>query len=809
MWRDFRYAARSLRHSPTFALAATLALGLAIGANATIFSLVDGLWFRPSGFTNVDRSVRIFSTTETSRQGRWSFPEYLALRDGTTSFSGVTACGRRGTFFPTESGGQELTLLNVVSLDFFEALGIVPAHGRVFGSGDEAALEIQPGVVLGHAFWRRRFGGDPAVVGRTVRIGAGTPVLVTILGVLPASFRELDAATDRDLWVPPVTWRRMGNAEDFQNRAFRWFDVVAIRRADVSVGAADAEVRALAAAFAREFPAMSAGRSARAISDFDYRTESGGTNAMALIALVLFVALITCVNVANLMLSRAASQSRELAVRVALGAGRRQLLRQTIAESALLGAAGTGAGLLVAMWLIRLLPVLVVQPPGFRSFLWFGVDGRVLAFTFVAAMAITLLAALAPAWAIARGNVGALIKTGPTMAGPGRRGGRLGSVLVVAQVAVSLALLSSAGVLARSFVETGRADLGFARRPLLTAWVASGSLPPATTELAVQRLSALPGVRAVAIAIRAPLSLSGGGLAQRVQVPGGSTPAAGESPDVKYGAVSADYFDIMGIRIAEGRAFTNDDERPGEPVVVISEQFAARFFAGHGSLGKVVRLGGPEGVEHRVVGVARNAVINRIGEAPEPYFYVPYRRGTYGELTFLLDTTRDGAVAATAVRETLKQIDPRLEPRQLVTMDQYLRFSASDYQATAVLATALGVVGLLLTAVGVYGVIAYRTTRRTREIGLRMALGATRRQVLGLVIGEGGRLVLRGLVIGLPAALLTTRLIRSLLFGVQPWDATAFGGATTLLVVTVITATLVPAWRATRVTPSMALRETR
>lgn len=807
MWRDLRYAGRSLRHSPTFTLAATTALGLAIGANATIFSLVDGLWFRPPGFTNVDRSVRILSTTETSSQGRWSFPEYIALRDDTTSFSGVAACGRRGTLFPTDSGGQELTLLNVVSLDFFDVLGVVAAHGRLFGAGDETALERQPGVVLGHAFWRRRFGGDPSIVGRPVRMGAGTPVLVTILGVLPATFRELDAATDRDLWVPPVTWRQMGNLEDFENRAFRWFDVIAIRRAGVSVGTADAEVRALAAGFAGVFPAANAGRSARALSDFDYRMESGGTNAMALVALVLFVVLITCVNVANLMLSRAMGQSRELAVRVALGAGRRRLLRQSVAESAILAAAGTGAGLLLAMWLIRLLPALVVQPPGFPSSLWFGVDGRVLAFTFVTAMATSLLAGLAPAWAIARGNVGALIRTGRATPGPGRRGGRLGSALVVAQVAVSLALLSSAGVLARSFVETGRADLGFVRKPLLTAWVASGPMTPATTELAVQRLSALPGVRTVAIAIRAPLSLSGGGLAQRIQVPRATASAAEESPEVKYGAVSANYFDTLEIPIVEGRAFTDDDERPGEPVVIVSEQFAARFFGGAGNIGRIVRLGSPKGVEHRVVGVARNAAINRIGESPEPYFYLPYRRGTYGELTFLVETTSAGVVAAATVRETLKQIDQRLEPRQLVSMEQYLRFSSSDYQATAVLAFALGAIGLLLTALGVYGVLASRTARRTKEFAIRVALGATRQEVLTLVARDGGRLALRGLAIGLPAALVTTHLIRSLLFGVQPWDAIALGGATLVLVVTVATATLLPAWRATRVSPSTTLRE--
>ena len=807
MWRDLLYGVRSLRHSRTFTLAAIIALGLAIGVNATIFSLVDGLWLRPSGFANVGRSVRIFATTENTRFARWSYPEYVALRDGTASFSGVVACGRRGTFVPSASGDPELALLNVVSLNFFQTLGVVAAHGRLFGADDEAPLEEQPGVVLGHAFWRRRFGADPSVIGRTIRLGTGRPVITTILAVLPPSFRELDAAADRDLWVPPATWRRLGNAEDFSDPGFRWFDVIAVLRPGMTVRAANEELRAVVSGLARDLPATSTGRSARAVSDFDYRMETGGTNALALITLVFFVVVITVVNVANLMVSRAVSQGREMAVRVALGAGRRRLLGAQIAESVVLGAAGTIAGLLLALWLIRLLPALVVQPPGFRAVLLFGVDGRVLGLTIALALTVTVLTSLAPAYATLRGDVAALVKTGPTTAPAGGRR-RFGGALAIAQVAVSLALLSSAGLLARSFLETGRSDLGFARKPVLTAWVTGGEIPRATTEIAVQRLSALPGVTSVALAIRAPLSLSGGGLAQRVQLPGdAAAPRAGDAPEVKFGAVSANYFDTMGIRIVQGRAFTDVDERSGESVIVVNEEFASRFLAESTRVGAVVRIGGAGGADHRVIGVARNATINRIDETPEPFFYQPFWRDRHAEFTFLVETIGDDAVPVAAARDLLKAIDPRLEPRQLVTMDQYIRYSAGDYQATAALATALATIGLLLTAVGVYGVIASRTTRRTRELGIRIALGATRWEVLALVLGDGGRVALYGLLIGLPAALVTSQLLRTLLFGVEPWDALALGGAMALLGLTVLAATLVPAWRAARLNPSTTLRE--
>lgn len=800
MWRDLRHAARFLGHSPTFTLTAVLALALAIGANGAIFSLVDGLWFRPPGIRSPRAVVRVFATTPTSQTALWSFPEYAALRDQTTSFDGVLARGHRGALLVGKDGTSQLLLVNVVSMNFFTALGVTPAYGRLFAPGDEVSLERAPGVVLGHAFWQRHFGGDPSVVGQSVPLGGKSAI---VLAVLPPSFREIEADADRDLWMPPPTWALLSNANEFTRRDSRWFDVLARRRPGVSVAAAGTEVSTLASSLARDFPETNRGRGARVTSDLDYRLEQGGINAIALFALVLLVVVITCVNVANLLLARADGRTREMAVRLALGAGRARLLRQLMLESAVIGAAGAAAGLLVAMWFIRILPVLLVQPPGFQSPVLFETDTRVVLFTLSLTVLTTVLFGLTPSLIAARTNVATLVKAGPLS----RRGGlRLGGGLVVSQVTLSLVLLSAAAVLAKSFVETGRADLGFARKPLLTAWTTQ-SVPRAAGERAIEQLTALPGVRRVAVALRAPLSLSGGGRARAVITDDMSTPPASGYPQIKFNAVSATYFETLGIPLREGRTFIPEEDTAGEQPVVVNERFVEEVFHGRSPVGRTIRLGSVESAPCRIVGIVANTIINQLSELPEPYFYVPFWRDNYGELTFLIETDRDPAALAPLVRATLKQADARLDPRQLVTMAQFVAYSASSYRATAALAAALGLVGLVLTGLGVYGVVASRAVRRTKEIGIRVALGAARGDVLRLVLAEGARLGLLGVAIGVPAALTMTRVIHSLLFGVNPWDATALVAAIVALSAVVAAATLVPAWRAVRTNPSTALRE--
>jgi putative ABC transport system permease protein len=658
---------------------------------------------------------------------------------------------------------------------------------------------------MSHALWLRRYGGDPAIVGSTIQLQRDGPIPVTVAAVLPETFRDLDADADRDLWMPPQTWMRLENRDTFARRTDRWFDVLAVRRPELATASAQPEVQGIAAQLARAFPETSTGRGARVQTHLAYRLESGGINAVALLSLVLLVVLITCVNVANLLLSRGAARGREIAVRAALGATRWRLVRQLLIESVLLGALGAVAGVTLALWLIRLLPSVLLPPPGFRSFTVFQADERVLAFTLAVTLVTTVLFGVVPSWLAGRADVLSVIKEG-SVAGR-RRGERvLGPALVIGQVAVSLVLLCSAALLSRSVTALRRADVGLEHAEVLTAWVTADVAQSVSGPEALRRIAALPGIVRAAVAFRAPLSLSGGGLAKTLYLDQQPLPAGTAPPSVKYNAVSRDYFDVLGTRLVAGRGFDAADERPGEPVVIVNQEFARRFFPGGGALGSTVRFDSPSAPPQRIIGIAQNAAIIRLDEPAEPYCYLPYWRGHYGEATFLAQTAVDAAGLGTPVRTTLKAVDPAFEPRRVITMRQYVDFWASSHRATALLASALAGVGLLLTVLGVYGVVAYRTARRVREIGIRMALGATRGQVLRLVLRDGLMVALAGVALGAPLAFAGARTLGSFLYGVGAWDALAYGAAAVLLVVCVSVASFFPASRAARTDPSIALR---
>ena len=806
MLRDFHTALRLLISRPAFTFVAALSLALGIGANSAIFSLLDAFWLRPFDVPRSSEMVRVFSSTDQEAQGYFSYPEFLELQQQSRTLGSVVAVGGRGAIF-IDGDSRQLLSLNLVSSNFFTAMGVKPVLGRVFTPEDETAGA--PGtipVVLGNNFWVRQFGGDRAIVGKQLRLLRISEVPVIVIGVLPPGFREIETGADRDLWFPPQSWARLGENRELQTRGKRWFRVLGRLGPGANVQVANAEIQTIAGRLAASWPESNRGRRATVVSDLRYRLDQAGTNGLILVGIVLLVVLISSLNVANLLLSRAGTRGREMAVRLALGATRMRLIRQLMVENLLLGLTGFVLSLFIGNALVKLLPALILTPPGFHDTTLFQFDSRVLAASLAISLATVLLFGLAPAWKSARPNLVAALKGEAAFAGEGRRRWPLRNILVVAQIAVSLALLASAGVLARSFANTRTNELGLARKQLLLVWIAAEDAKPALYRQVVARFEALPGVRSVAIAVRAPMSLSSNGMAQLVRFP--QRPDLANQPpfEIKYNSVSANFLSTMGTPLLRGRGFEGRDETGSLRSVLINERMAQRFWPAEDPIGKTMRVGGAGGREHTIIGVVKNAPINAVGEPLEPYLYLPYWANFEQEATFLIETRGDAATLAQSARQALKQVDARMNPLTITTQGELIRFSALPYQLTAELAGALGVLGLLLTAVGLYGVVSYSVAQRTREIGIRMALGAARGDTLRLVLWEVARLGALGVGIGMPLALLATRLISSSLFGVGPWHIPSLVSAVVVLLFALFLAGFIPARRATTIEPNAALR---
>ena len=805
MLADVRYALRSLARERLFTAVAILSIALAVGFNSTIFSVVDGLWLRPPGVPNSRELTWIFATTPVSSSGDLSWPEFRDLQDRTRAFSGVIAVGGRGARLHSENGPPELLTINLVSSNFFSVLGVNAQFGRVFTPADAAMLAKDEVVVLGHEFWKRRYGGDPSIVGRTIPLGRKSPRPVLVMGVLPASFRDVRASSDRDLWAPVETWTLWGNGEDFEARDYRWFDVLARRKHSIAVSQADAEVKVIADGWARQYPQDNAGRSARVLPDLNLRLQTLGGTGGALAIVAVLVVLITCVNLANLLLARGARRTREMAVRAALGATRGRLIRQLLTETSMLGLAGIAVGLALTAWAVGLLPVILIPPPGFRSVTAFEFDTRVVGFTVVSAVAIILLFGVLPALRAANTDLAPAFRAGSDRASTGVRRSLSWTLLSAGQVGVALVLLCSTATVLRSFWETQNAELGFARKPLVLASYSFGLIGrPGAIEM-TEHIKSIPGVKDVALAFRAPLSLSGGGWARKVHVPDSGYDQRRGLPEVRLNAVTSNYFDVMGTRILSGRAFTDADQEPGEGLAIVNQQFARVFFNGADPVGRVID--GPDKPPARIVGMARDAPINSVTEQPEPYFYLPYWREVNGDLTMLIEAQTSAPPVLAGFKKLLQSIDRRFYPLGVTTLDDLLAYSTRTQLMTAILTGTLGVVGIFLTFLGVYGVVAYNVTQRTREIGIRMALGATQAGTVGLVMRDGLRLLALGLCAGLPLAAYARNVLEPVLFRVQFLDAVSIAVAVGLLSVCVAVASMVPARRAASVNPVTALRQ--
>ena len=806
--QDLRFALRLFRRTPGVTAVAVLSLALGVGANAAIFSVVDALGFRPLPVPDEQRLVRVYATGREEGRGRLSYKEFDEIRQSNHVFSGVMVHGLRGASVTDARGDTEVVAADVVSGDYFTTLGVVPALGRPFRK-DEEFRGSAPVVIISHSLWQRRFGGDPAVVGKTVNISA-TPC--TLIGVAKPEFYGTAGLQSVDLWVPVETWSvlgRKGNRRDFEDHS-AWLDFTGRLRPGVTEQQALAELGAIGRRLAQAWPDTNKSRGFGVMREAEARRQGFSTAALILLAIVALVLLIACANVAGLLLGRAEARRHELGVRLALGASRGRLLRQLLMESALLGVMAGVAGCVFGAWVVRLLPALLPPTP-IRLGLVFQLDARLIAITLGIAVLATPLFGVVPALLASRSAIL-----------PSLRGGRTGTdhvsrvtmrdALVVAQVALSAVLLLGAGLLVRSLVKAQEVNIGFDRSPALVMTIVP-QLPgsPSPEDMAafyrelVDRAGALPDARGATLTSRVPLSPFGGGATQQVVVPGWQMAPGQDALSVRFSIVDDRYFDVMGTRLLRGRRFARTDAN-GPRVVVVSEAMARRYWPSGGAVGARIQVGPPgRRDDYEVIGVAQDVKQNAPTEDPQSFLYFLRGQKNSGDLTLFVRTSNERA-ASDEVKGLLRQMAPGSPTLRMVTLDEHLHFALYEHRVVAVIVSVLGGVGLLLATIGLYGVVAYLVSRRTREIGIRLALGATPRHVMGDVVGRALILASLGLAFGVAGGLSLGGAIRRLLFGVTLADPVTLAGVAAIVCSVAVCAAYVPARRAARVDPVTTLR---
>jgi predicted permease len=818
LWQDLRYSLRALRRSPAFTAAAVASLALGIGANTLIFTFLNSLFLKSLPVAAPDRLVALYAKDlEKQDLIALSYPDFLDLRrEAGGIFSGLAAY--RNVSLVLSGNGDPAQLPGVVvSANYFDVLGVRPARGRFFLPEEDGATGSHPVAVLSHALWQSRFGSDPGIVGRVVRLNNQG---LTVVGVAPPEFKGL-SILDRppEVWVPAAMYRDLLKGPQalwMDKRGTFVFSGVARLAPGAGAARADILLTTLGRRLEHDFPADHQGLGLAALPLTQTALPPGQRGGLELSAGVLaavvgLLLLIAGANVANLLLARALARSGEVAVRLSLGAGRRRLARQLLTEGVLLGLLGGAAGLLIALWGRKVLWAL--KPPFFPDSLDLGIDARVLGFTFGVAIATGVLFSLAPMFQSFRLDLAATL-TRQARSGGARgdgSGGMLRELLIALQVALSVVVLAGAGLFLRSMLAVERIDPGFETEKLFVVPMDAGGqgyTPPRAQDLyrqAVERVAALPGVRSAAVASR--FLLVGGGTRQSVTAEGQQAAAQG-GRDLLVGVnvVGPGYFPTVGMPIRAGRGLDATDREGSLPVVVINETLARLLWPNGPALGKRLRLGDDEGL-FEVVGVAADARYAGLREPPPPYAYRPVLQSYSPMMMLHVRTTGDPTPLLQKVRREVQILAPGLPLLEPRTITQVRNQSLWAPRMGAGLLSVFGLLALVLAALGIYGVVAYSVGQREREIGIRMALGAERRDVLGLVVRQGLRPVAIGIGIGLVATLAAARAISSLLFGVGAADPLALAGAAALLVLVALAAVYAPARRASGLDPVTALRQ--
>ena len=802
---DVRYAFRTLRKNPGFTAIVLLTLALGIGANAAIFSVVNGVLLRPMPYHDADRLMVIWG--DLHRAGVNEIPtsagEFVDYRDRSHAFEQLAAYDTLG-FNLTGNGEPERVEGAVVTASLFPLLGVSAQVGRTLLREEE-----EPGrgnvVMLSHALWTRRFNANPAIVGRSVQLDGK---LVQVVGVMPASFQFPDHTID--LWTPIVF---DADAVSDNNRGSHGYTVIARIKAGLTREQAQADLAGVTSTFKAEHPDnYRSGFSARLRPLQDEIVGDTGRPLLVLLSAVALVLLIACANVANLLLARAASRRKEIALRTALGASRGRLVRQLLTESVLVSLIGGVIGLVIAAWGVQLL--IALAPDSIPRLQEVGVDRRVALFTMVVSFASGLLFGLAPALRASRLSLNDALKEGGRSSDVGTRG-PMGRVLVVSEVALSLVVLVVAGLLIRSFARLQDVQPGFDSSSLATLRL---SLPPSRysfeqgdrffDELFV-RLRSSPDVTGVAATSALPFSGTGG--SRSFQIEGRRVERPQDQPEEQIRFVTDGYFTMMGIPIISGREFNRRDTLAGVRVAVANDALARKHWPNEHAIGKRVSFSERDPQWYEIVGVVGDVKHRGLDVADRAELYIPHRQPLFAGATvrpmyLAVRAPSEPLAAVAAVRRELKRLDPDQPISDVRTMDERIGRSLSSRRFSTVLLGVFASLALTLAAVGIYGIVAYSVTERTHEIGVRLALGAQRRDVIAMVVGQGMTMTAAGTAIGVAAALMLTRLMSTLLFGVSAVDPATFLAIPCLLIAVALVACYVPARRATRVDPLQALR---
>ena len=797
--KDLRHGLRLLLRSPGFTLIAVAALAIGIGANTAIFSVVHALLLKKLPYRDPERLAVIWEhNLPRDRKNNVGSPgNFIHWREMQRTFEDLAAVSMTFSSTLTGDGDPEQVPIQLVSAAFFPLLGVDPQMGRPF-TADEDRPDSQV-VVISDRIWRRRFNGDPAILKRPITIN-GTST--TVVGVMPPGFFHLDKKVD--MWLP------IAFTAQHRTPRGRWMVTLGKVKPGVSWTQAQTDMARVHTELVRLFPDFNTGWTARVVPLQQQLTGEVRPALFVLVAAVSFVLLIACANVANLLLARATARQRELAVRAALGAGRARLVRQLLAESLLLALVGGATGLGLAWWGVTLLRSVVADRLPVQRLETVTIDGWVLLFTLAASLVSSVVFGLIPALTASSGALTTALKEGGRSVS-GARGNRARRAFVVVEVALALILLAGAGLLVRSFISVLNVDSGFDPNRTVTMTV---SLPGSRYGQPLQRvqffqrlfarIDALPGVEAAGATSFLPMA--GLGAATAYDVIGQPKQPAGQDHVADVRVVTNQYFKAMAIPLLRGRLFNEWDKADASGRIIINEAMARRHWPGQDPIGKRVHVYWNDPQDDQIVGVVGDVRTQGPEVEPRAMTYWPYARFSYPGMTIAIRTTIDAQAAARAAVGLVHEQDPSLAVSDIRTMEAVVSESVAQRRLTMQMIGILALAALVLAAVGIYGVIAYTVTQRTQEIGIRMALGARRGNVLGMVVGEAMLLTVIGLTVGLVGALALTRLMKDLLFDVRPGDPVTFVAVATTLALVALAASYLPGRRATLVDPAIALR---